>query len=210
MNPISVIAVVHNEEQYIEERFEELSLYVDEFVVIDQASTDRTVEIARKFTDKVYLFPRVYYMSGYMPHAALMAKHEWVMGCSPDEKWDPELLAQLPDLLWQDADMFSFPVVYGDEELPEPDKVTYGYRLWRRDKVLWTDSFDAIPYNLNKLKVEKVGGGVVRNLRTRESGMARYRIEGAKRLLHRYGDTKVEPYANYCKYYKEIISGDNL
>ncbi len=210
MNPISVIAVVHNEEQYIGDRFGELSEYVDEFVVIDQESTDRTVEIARQFTDKVYLFPRVYYMSGYMPHVALMAKNEWVIGCSPDEQWDPALLKQLPDLICQDADMFLFPVVYGDEELPPPEKITYGFRLWRRDKVLWTDSFDATPYNLDKLKVVKVGGGVIRNLRTRESGMKRYRIEGAKRLLHRYGDTKVEPYANYCKYYQDIIDGASL
>lgn len=205
MNPISVLAVVHNEEEYIEERFNEFKPYVDEFVVIDQASTDRTVEIAKRFTDKVFLFPRVYYMSGYMPHAALMAKNEWVLGCSPDEIWDKCLLERFGDFIAYDCDIVKFIIEYKNEDRKETEP--NGYRLWKRDKILWTDSFDAIPYNLEKLKISEVAEGTIQNLRTRGSSIPRYRKEGAKRLLARYGDTDVEPYANYCKYYKDIIEG---
>lgn len=205
MNPISIIAVVHNEEKYIEERFNEFKPYADEFVVIDQASTDRTSEIIRKFTDKVYLFPRIYHMFGYVPHVALMAKNEHVLLCIPDEKWDKSLLEALPSLVVQDYDIFWFIVEYTDEAKQELS--TYGSRMWRRDKVLWTDSFDAIPYNESKLKRLSVQNGVVKNLRTRDSSMDRYRAEGAKRLLARYGDTEVEPYANFCMYYRELAKG---
>lgn len=208
MNPISVIAILHNEEEYLEERFNLLKPFVDEFVVLDQESTDRTVEIARQFTDKIYLFPRIYYLSGYMPHVALMAKNEWVLACAPDERWDPALLEMLPSLILQDCDLFGFAVVYADE--PAPTETTRGFRLWRRDRILWTDSFDAIPYGLENLKIQNVDGGIITNLKSRKSAISRYRREGAKRLLARYGDTKVEPYANFSTYYREIVAGAKL
>lgn len=206
MNPISVISVVHNEAEYLAERYRELQPYVDEFVVIDQGSTDDTVKVARQFTHKVFLFPRVYYMFAYMAHAALMARNEWVLQCSPDEEWDGELLGMLGNLILRGYDAVRFPVVYADT--PPDDPICYGFRLWRRGMVLWTDSYDAVPYNLDSLRVLDVPEhGRILNLRTRESAIERYRMEGAKRLLARYGDTDVEPYANFCAYYHQIIEG---
>lgn len=206
MNPISVITVVHNEEEYIEERFEQLRPYVDEFVVIDQGSTDKTVEIARQFTDKVYLFPRVYYMFAYMHQAALMARNEWVLNCAPDEVWDDQQLQMFESLILRDYDAIRFHVAYIDAPSDEP--VTYGFRLWKKGKMLWTDSYDPVPYNADSLRILDVADcGKITNLRTRESSIERYRLEGAKRLLARYGDTTVEPYANFCAYYRDIIEG---
>lgn len=179
--------------------------YVSEFVVIDQGSTDNTVEIAKQFTDKVYLFPRVYYPFAYMAHAALMARFEWVLKVDPDERWDTELLEQFTELIgpFRFPDMFCFRIWYGG------DDKSYAARLWKKSKVLWTDSFDAIPYNAKNLRiVNDESDGRIRNLRTRESSGERYRTEGARRLLARYGDTNVEPYKNFCKYYRAIIDGE--
>ena len=206
MNPISVLSVVHNEEEYIEEAFTLLKPHVDDFVVIDQESTDKTVEIARKFTDKVYLFPRVYYAYAYIHEAALVAKHEWVLKCDPDERWDIRLLNLFPSLIDEGCDIICAKMFYGD------DDKSYVPRLWRKSKVIWTDSFDSVPYNLENypLKVYTTDNGGILNLRSRESVMSRYRVEGAKRLLARYGDTNVDPYQHYCEYYRKIVKGESV
>jgi len=207
MNPISVIVNVHNEEEYLEEAFGLLAPYVDDFVVVDQGSTDRTVEIARKFTNKILLFPRVYYSYAYIHQAALLANHEWVFKPDPDERYDTELLEKLGEYIsWDNySDILAFRMIYGGDDLSSCP------RLWRKSRVIWTDSFDAVAYNAENLVVRHIDDGVrIRNLRTRESAGERYRIEGAKRLLARYGDTEVEPYKNYCAYYREIAAENKV
>lgn len=201
MNEISVCAVIYNEAEYLEESFNQLKPYVDDFVVIDQESTDNSVEIAKKFTKKVYLFPRVYYAYAYIHEAMLMAKHTWILKCDPDERWDKVLLEQFKDLIKTDNDIIKFRMMYGG------DSKTFNPRLFKRGRVIWTDSLDAKPYRLEMLKVFEVEKGLITNLRGPEESMGRYRLEAAKRLLVRYGDTKIKVYKNLCGYYKELVSG---
>lgn len=199
MNPITAICNVHNEEKYIEESFNLLKPYVDDFVVIDQGSTDKTVEIAKQFTDKVYLFPQAFYSYAYIHQAALVAKHEWVVKIDPDERYDKCLLDSFGELIKQDYDVIKFRMVYwGDDKSINP-------RLWRKNKVIWTDSLDARIYNEEDLKVFEVPEGVITNLRNYKDSINRYRLEASKRFLVKYGETKVPFYVEMCKYYKQII-----
>lgn len=206
MNKISVLAVIHNEEKYLEESFNLLKPFVDEFVVIDQESTDSTIELAKKFTDKIFRFPRVYYEGAYMAHAALMAKNDWVLKCNPDERWDTKLLENLSKYIADDYDIIRFQMKYIEGNPP----YSFGARLWKRNKVLWTDSFDPLPYNAEQLKQLYIKENVITNLNSCGSSLDRYRREGAKRLLARYGDTRLEPYKNYCRYYESIIGGKGV
>ena len=54
--PVSVCIIAKNEEKHIEECLKRLMPYGFEIVVTDTGSTDRTVEIAKKYTDNVYFF----------------------------------------------------------------------------------------------------------------------------------------------------------
>ena len=54
---ISLCMIVKNEEAVLERCFESIHPFFDELVVVDTGSTDRTVSIARKWTDKVFFFP---------------------------------------------------------------------------------------------------------------------------------------------------------
>jgi len=54
MNKLSVVISVHNEERNIKECLESVKDLADEIVVVDNSSTDKTGEIAQKYTKKVF------------------------------------------------------------------------------------------------------------------------------------------------------------
>lgn len=56
MITISVVMIVKNEEWCLEGCLDSLKGIADEIIVVDTGSTDRTKEIAAKFTDKIYDF----------------------------------------------------------------------------------------------------------------------------------------------------------
>ena len=59
--------------------------WADEIIVVNSESKDRTVEIAKKFTDKVY----VKKWEGYAKqkeYALSLASNEWVLSLDADER----------------------------------------------------------------------------------------------------------------------------
>jgi len=48
--------IVKNEELLLEKTLESIKLIADEIIITDTGSTDKTVEIAKRFTDKIYYF----------------------------------------------------------------------------------------------------------------------------------------------------------
>jgi len=54
--PLSVCIIAKNEEKHIEECLKRLSSYGFEIVLTDTGSTDRTLTIAKKYTDRIYHF----------------------------------------------------------------------------------------------------------------------------------------------------------
>jgi glycosyltransferase involved in cell wall biosynthesis len=56
MEKVSIILITLNEEQNIERCLKSVR-WADEIVVVDSGSTDRTVELAKKYTDSVHVHP---------------------------------------------------------------------------------------------------------------------------------------------------------
>lgn len=56
MISISLCLIVKNEEQVLDRCLESAAVFSDEIIVVDTGSDDRTKEIARKYTDKIYDF----------------------------------------------------------------------------------------------------------------------------------------------------------
>lgn len=90
--PISVLLPVRNEELNIREALESVK-WADEIFVVDSQSTDRTVEIAREYTDKIVQF----HYSGGWPKKQnwaldnLSFSYDWVFILAADERVTPEL-----------------------------------------------------------------------------------------------------------------------
>jgi glycosyltransferase involved in cell wall biosynthesis len=95
---LSVIIIVKNEEKRIEECIQSVYGWVGEIIVVDDESTDRTVELARKFTDKV--FTRKMELEGKQRNFGVSkASNKWVMMLDCDERVTPELREEIIDLI---------------------------------------------------------------------------------------------------------------
>lgn len=104
---ISVIIIAGNEENNISECLESVS-WADEIVVVDSGSSDRTVDIARNYTTRVF----VHQWEGYAAqksYALSLASNEWVLSIDADERVSPELKTEIQNLDIDRADGYKIP-----------------------------------------------------------------------------------------------------
>lgn len=90
MPKISACVISFNEEKKIEDCLKSLQPLVDEIVVVDSVSQDRTVEIARRFTERVINQPFLGYVE-QKNFAVDQASHDWILALDCDERISPEL-----------------------------------------------------------------------------------------------------------------------
>jgi glycosyltransferase involved in cell wall biosynthesis len=95
--PISLCAMVKNEEHNIRDLLESVVHYVSEIVIVDTGSTDRTVEIAKEYTDRVYNvgFTNFGDIRTLLVH---LSNQPWVLMLDGDERLEPgaeKILEQL-------------------------------------------------------------------------------------------------------------------
>ncbi len=84
---ISACLTVGNEENNIRRCLESLT-WVDEIVVVDSFSQDRTVAICREYTDRVYQHAWLGYV-GQKELIKKMARHPWILFIDADEEISP-------------------------------------------------------------------------------------------------------------------------
>lgn len=85
MLPVSVCIIAKNEEKHIEECLKRLSAFGLEIVLTDTGSTDRTVALARKYTDHIYHFKWCADFSAAKNFCMEKASHDWILSIDCDE-----------------------------------------------------------------------------------------------------------------------------
>jgi glycosyltransferase involved in cell wall biosynthesis len=101
MHPISVCIIAYNEEDKIERCLKSIP-WADEIIVVDSGSTDKTVEICKRYTPKIEY--RAW--SGYVDqknYIISLAKNDWVLSLDADEEVSPELSTKIQALRQQDG-----------------------------------------------------------------------------------------------------------
>ena len=81
---ISAIVITFNEEQKIERCLKSME-WVDEIIIVDSFSTDRTVEICKRYTEKVYQHPWPHSFSAQRAVAVSYATNDWILALDADE-----------------------------------------------------------------------------------------------------------------------------
>ena len=95
--PLSVVVITRNEEDRIAECLESVH-WAAERIILDDFSTDRTVEIAKRFTDRI--IQRRMDVEGIHRNIAYsLASQEWVLSLDADERVTPELREEITHLL---------------------------------------------------------------------------------------------------------------
>ncbi|HTK83092.1 MAG TPA: glycosyltransferase family 2 protein [Bacteroidota bacterium] len=96
-SPLSVIIITRNEERNIAECLRSVD-WAGDIVVVDADSSDKTVELARKSTEKVF----VRKWEGYAAAKAFamsQTSNEWVLWLDADERVTPDLRDEIQSLL---------------------------------------------------------------------------------------------------------------
>ncbi|MEP6788562.1 MAG: glycosyltransferase family 2 protein [Acidobacteriota bacterium] len=159
---ISTTIIVRNEEQNIAEVCETVS-WSDEIVIVDSDSTDKTVEIAERYTKNVYNRE----FNGYKDkheYADSKATGDWIFWIDADERVTPELrdailaLRSKPDTELADGYQIARKTSYLDRWIKHsgwyPD---YQMRLYRKGKSYWDG---VAPHQTARVdgRVEKLDG----------------------------------------------------
>ncbi len=92
-NKISVTIITGNEEDNIRECLESVK-WADEIIVVDSESSDKTVEIAKEYTDKVFIHKWEGYAS-QKNYALNLATNDWILSIDADERVTPDLAEEM-------------------------------------------------------------------------------------------------------------------
>ena len=94
--PLTVIVLTYNEEKNIETCLGSLQNWASEIIVVDSGSTDDTVNLSKKFTDKIHSHPFENYSA--QRNWALNnvpIQNEWIMNIDADHEVSPEFKIEL-------------------------------------------------------------------------------------------------------------------
>jgi glycosyltransferase involved in cell wall biosynthesis len=130
MEKLTVIIPAGNEEKNIEDALKSAS-FADEIMVVDSFSTDRTVEIAQKYTG--FILQHEYIHSAAQKNWAIpQANNEWIFVLDSDERITPELASEIKQILHKGTNKAGFWVYRNNYFMGRHLK----HGGWNRDKVI--------------------------------------------------------------------------
>lgn len=101
--PISIIILTYNEEKNIKDCFESAAGWSNEMFIVDSGSTDKTIEIARRYTNKIYYHTfENYAKQRNWAQNNLPIKNKWIFHLDADERVDEELISELKKIFSSD------------------------------------------------------------------------------------------------------------
>jgi len=94
--PITTIILTYNEEKNIADCLKSVYDWSDEIIVVDSGSTDGTLDIVKKYTNKIYSHPfENYAKQRNWSQINTDIKNEWVLHLDSDERVDQDLVEEL-------------------------------------------------------------------------------------------------------------------
>ena len=85
MSTISLCMITKNEERYLEQCLNSVKEIVDEIIIVDTGSTDKTKEIAKKFKAKIIDFKWIDDFSAARNESLKHAAKDWILVLDADE-----------------------------------------------------------------------------------------------------------------------------
>lgn len=131
MITISLCMIVKNEERILGRCLDSLAGLVDEMIIVDTGSTDRTCQVAARYTDQIYPFEWTDDFSAARNYAFSKAHMEYIYSADADEVLDPKnrerflalketLLPQIEIVQMKYSNQLQFKTVYNYDEEYRP------------------------------------------------------------------------------------------
>ncbi|OON86133.1 hypothetical protein BXO88_08765 [Oribacterium sp. C9] len=130
---INLVMIVKNEERCLERCLTSAAPFVDNIIIADSGSTDRTLEIAEKFGAKVYSFPWENDFAKARNFALGESEREWnadinlVLDADEylvnDENSNPEALREFIDMMYDKQGMRWLGIIKREDSYPNGDEI---------------------------------------------------------------------------------------
>lgn len=133
---ISVALCTYNGERFLEAQLASVALQTrrpDEVVVCDDASTDRTVDVVRRFVMRHELPIRLYENDANLgstknfEKAISLARFDIIALCDQDDVWDRDKLARAEDAMLTS----NLGAIFSDAEVVDENLHPQGYTMWQ-------------------------------------------------------------------------------
>ncbi|MDP2157747.1 MAG: glycosyltransferase family 2 protein [Nitrospirota bacterium] len=184
MIPVSVVIVTHNEERNIEDALRSAADF-DEIIVVDSFSTDRTVEICKKYTDKIYQHEWPGFAK-QKQRAVDYASGPWVFILDADERITAELREEIAGTIERTVqDGFSVP------------RKNYFLGRWIRHSGWWPD---------RTLRLFRKGKGALEDREVHEKVVVSGSVGNLKGCLEHYTYRTISDYIRKMETYSTLAA----
>ncbi len=145
MAKLTFVTSAYNEEKKLEDCLKSVKDITDEIIVINSGSTDKTVEIAKKYTKNVFTRENNLMLNVNKNYGFSKAENEWILNLDADERLTPELAKEIRTIVENDGGIERDPHV---ANTPQDDKMVNGYYIarkniifgkWIENSIWWPD-----------------------------------------------------------------------
>ncbi|MEW6075713.1 MAG: glycosyltransferase family 2 protein [Candidatus Omnitrophota bacterium] len=105
-NAVSAVILTKNEEKSVRRALESVR-WADEIIIVDDESTDATLEICREYTDKIFV-KKLADFSEQREYAISKASSEWVLFLDADDEISPPLQEEIRRVLAEEKEYNGF------------------------------------------------------------------------------------------------------
>lgn len=97
MEKLSSVIITYNEESNIEECLKSLIVFSDEIIILDSFSSDKTLEIAKQYTDKIYQKKFINFVD-QKNTAIAYSSNNWILSIDADERASKDMQDKITTL----------------------------------------------------------------------------------------------------------------
>lgn len=223
MPTISLCMIVKNEEEVLENCLRSAAHICDEIIIVDTGSEDKTKEIARKFTDKIYDFEWIDDFSAARNFSYSKATKDYILLLDADDVLLPEdqkKLKELKENLPSDIDVVTLNYVMTTDENGKPTFHFRQPRLVKRSKgYKWigpvheylaaygnTMNADISVHHMKQKKKKVDSNAIGRNLRIYENRLKRGEIFTARDTFYYANELRDnKQYEKAITYYTKFL-----
>jgi len=152
-NTISLALIIRDVEKTLERCLEGFSQCVDEIVIVDTGSVDNSVEIAKKYTDKIFHFKWIDDFSAARNYSFDQCTKSFVYWNDGDDYILPDDIRKIKELDLTDWDMVVMDYIYAQDEFGNDKSVVPRERIIRRSLGLkWQNEIHEVIWLQGRIK----------------------------------------------------------